>query len=313
VLMITAGYMGAVSVVTTVKWFWFLFGMAMFLPVIYSLARTFRETVITRKDPEMIELYGKVAALFFPRFSCRYLLPSVLLACVLTLRRVNQIAWLTIIMWSFYPVVWLFSEGFASFSVSFEVRMCLVSQGLGSLECLPVRASVIAAVEGPSARGRSRVGDKSARAGGVAEGCRGGADATAFDWRAGCCLHHPRHHLEGGVLLHDRVGTRFPGLDQHGACSEPRVRLKRPARARGKSARRADGIRGWGLAVLSPSMEFASTGSVRLRALSYGCVGRHGGEFLQGNGLRHLTVLQDLGNGTACAFRVGKSALERPL
>jgi len=89
-LMITAGYMGAVSVVTTVKWFWFLFGMAMFLPVIYSLARTFRETVITRKDPEMIELYGKIA-------------------------------WLTIIMWSFYPVVWLFSEGFASFSVSFEV------------------------------------------------------------------------------------------------------------------------------------------------------------------------------------------------
>jgi hypothetical protein len=91
VLMITAGYMGAVSVVTTVKWFWFLFGMAMFLPVIYSLARTFRETVITRKDPEMIELYGKIA-------------------------------WLTIIMWSFYPVVWLFSEGFASFSVSFEVQ-----------------------------------------------------------------------------------------------------------------------------------------------------------------------------------------------
>ena len=26
-------------------------------------------------------------------------------------------------MWSFYPVVWLFSEGFASFSVSFEVRL----------------------------------------------------------------------------------------------------------------------------------------------------------------------------------------------
>ena len=65
---------------------------AMFLPVVYSLARTFRETVITRKDPEMIELYGKIA-------------------------------WLTIIMWSFYPVVWLFSEGFASFSVSFEVRI----------------------------------------------------------------------------------------------------------------------------------------------------------------------------------------------
>ena len=104
VLMITAGYMGAVSVVTTVKWFWFLFGMAMFLPVIYSLARTFRETVITRKDPEMIELYGKIA-------------------------------WLTIIMWSFYPVVWLFSEGFASFSVSFEVcchNMCDCMRPLNS-------------------------------------------------------------------------------------------------------------------------------------------------------------------------------------
>jgi hypothetical protein len=106
VLMITAGYMGAVSVVTTVKWFWFLFGMAMFLPVIYSLARTFRETVITRKDPEMIELYGKIA-------------------------------WLTIIMWSFYPVVWLFSEGFASFSVSFEVL------SLSSAVCVDVLLSAL--------------------------------------------------------------------------------------------------------------------------------------------------------------------------
>ena len=33
-----------------------------------------------------------------------------------------QVAWLTIIIWSFYPIVWLFSEGFASFSVSFEVQ-----------------------------------------------------------------------------------------------------------------------------------------------------------------------------------------------
>ena len=102
VLMIIAGYMGAVSVVTTVKWFWFLFGMAMFLPVVYSLARTFRETVITRKDAEIIELYGKVA-------------------------------WLTIIIWSFYPIVWLFSEGFASFSVSFEVRQTDFSSAIQHL------------------------------------------------------------------------------------------------------------------------------------------------------------------------------------
>nr|AHH02156.1 protein 102 [synthetic construct] len=90
VLMIVCGYMGAVSVVTTVKWFWYIFGLIMFIPVVYSLARVFRETVLNRKDPEMIQLYGKLA-------------------------------WLTIIIWAFYPVVWLFSEGFASFSVSFEV------------------------------------------------------------------------------------------------------------------------------------------------------------------------------------------------
>jgi bacteriorhodopsin len=34
--MIFAGYMGAVSVVTTVKWFWFLIGIAVFVPVLYS-------------------------------------------------------------------------------------------------------------------------------------------------------------------------------------------------------------------------------------------------------------------------------------
>ena len=90
VLMVISGYMASVSVVTTVKWFWFLFGIGMFVSVIYSLARTFRETVILRKEAEIIELYGKVA-------------------------------WLTIIIWCFYPIVWLFSEGFASFSVSFEV------------------------------------------------------------------------------------------------------------------------------------------------------------------------------------------------
>lgn len=31
--MIMAGYLGAVSVVTTVKWFWFVIAMAMFVPV----------------------------------------------------------------------------------------------------------------------------------------------------------------------------------------------------------------------------------------------------------------------------------------
>lgn len=33
VIMIMAGYLGAVSVVTTVKWFWFVIAMGLFVPV----------------------------------------------------------------------------------------------------------------------------------------------------------------------------------------------------------------------------------------------------------------------------------------
>merc|ERR1712127_886419 len=86
-IMIMAGYLGAVSVVTTVKWFWFVIAMALFVPVLYSLAVTFREAAVQRGG-EIADVYGKVA-------------------------------WLTIVPWIFYPLVWLFSEGFASFSVSF--------------------------------------------------------------------------------------------------------------------------------------------------------------------------------------------------
>ena len=34
-----------------------------------------------------------------------------------------KVCWITCILWACYPVVWLFSEGFGSFSVSFEVTM----------------------------------------------------------------------------------------------------------------------------------------------------------------------------------------------
>ena len=44
-------------------------------------------------------------------------------------------------------------------------------------------------------------------------------------WCAGCGVHNPRHHQQGGVLVHDRVGTRFPGLHELSACAEPRVRV----------------------------------------------------------------------------------------
>jgi bacteriorhodopsin len=35
----------------------------------------------------------------------------------------GKVGWMTILVWSCYPIVWLFSEGFASFSVSFEITM----------------------------------------------------------------------------------------------------------------------------------------------------------------------------------------------
>jgi len=89
IIMVFSGYMGAVSVVTTVKWFWFLIGIGVFVPVLYTLAVSFRESAVA-KGGEISDVYGKVA-------------------------------WLTIILWIVYPLIWLFSEGFASFSVSFEV------------------------------------------------------------------------------------------------------------------------------------------------------------------------------------------------
>ena len=73
VIMIVAGYLGAVSVVTTVKWFWFVIAMSMFVPVLHAIAISFREAAVQR-GAEIADVYGKVA-------------------------------WLTIISWIFYPLI----------------------------------------------------------------------------------------------------------------------------------------------------------------------------------------------------------------
>ena len=44
--MIVAGYLGSVALVPTVKWLWFIIGLAVFAPVVYALVRVFRQTVI---------------------------------------------------------------------------------------------------------------------------------------------------------------------------------------------------------------------------------------------------------------------------
>jgi bacteriorhodopsin len=87
---ILCAYMGAISVVPTVKWFWFVFSLALLVPVLYALASTFRACVQHAGAESISELY-------------------------------NRSSWLIVVSWCFYPIVWLFSEGFASFSVSFEV------------------------------------------------------------------------------------------------------------------------------------------------------------------------------------------------
>jgi bacteriorhodopsin len=89
VVYIIASYMGSVSVVTTVKWFWFLISLAGIAGVLVHFAVVFKRAADS-KGSEFSQLYGKLA-------------------------------WLSILAWIGYPIVWLFSEGFASFSVSFEV------------------------------------------------------------------------------------------------------------------------------------------------------------------------------------------------
>eukprot|EP00292_Cryptomonas_paramecium_P009208 CAMPEP_0113679484 /NCGR_PEP_ID=MMETSP0038_2-20120614/10672_1 /TAXON_ID=2898 /ORGANISM="Cryptomonas paramecium" /LENGTH=251 /DNA_ID=CAMNT_0000597525 /DNA_START=17 /DNA_END=772 /DNA_ORIENTATION=- /assembly_acc=CAM_ASM_000170 len=89
VVVVFATYMGSVAVVTTVKWFWFTFSLVALVFVLYSIARTFKDSAILRGGA-IASLYGQLAALI-------------------------------LICWIFYPLIWVFSSGFASFSVSFEV------------------------------------------------------------------------------------------------------------------------------------------------------------------------------------------------
>eukprot|EP00960_Hanusia_phi_P014743 436707-Hanusia_phi.AAC.4 len=71
VIMIVGGYLGTVSIVTTVKWFWFVISMALFVVVLYALAVQFRDAAL-QKGNDRSDVYGRLA-------------------------------WLTIVSWIFYP------------------------------------------------------------------------------------------------------------------------------------------------------------------------------------------------------------------
>lgn len=88
-VMVFSMYMGSVSVVTTVKWFWFLISLMGLFGALVHFAQTFKAAA---------DLKGGDGAVLY-----------------------SKVAWIVILSWIGYPVIWLFSEGFASFSVSFEV------------------------------------------------------------------------------------------------------------------------------------------------------------------------------------------------
>jgi len=90
VAMIFSGYMGSVALVPTVKWLWFTIGIVVYIPVVIAIVRVFRQTLIDKyTDVDRIELYSKVSLL-------------------------------TIIVWSIYPIVWIFSVGTGGLGVSAE-------------------------------------------------------------------------------------------------------------------------------------------------------------------------------------------------
>jgi len=90
IAMIFSGYMGSVALVPTVKWLWFVIGLVVYVPVVIAIVRVFRQTLIEKfTDVDRIELYSKVSLL-------------------------------TIIVWSLYPIVWMFSVGTGGLGVSAE-------------------------------------------------------------------------------------------------------------------------------------------------------------------------------------------------
>jgi hypothetical protein len=45
-MMVTAGYLGSVALVATVKWLWFMISLLVFVPVVFAIVRVFRQSAI---------------------------------------------------------------------------------------------------------------------------------------------------------------------------------------------------------------------------------------------------------------------------
>jgi len=129
-----SAFLGAISVVSEVKWLWFIIQVGAFVIVAHHLIVLFKAAA-EAKGGEIAQLYGKVCTIF-PAYKCTerehpFLKGEIivsgsvervrLLMLVFPCRALFQVSYLIFLTWACYPVVWLFSEGFASFSISFEV------------------------------------------------------------------------------------------------------------------------------------------------------------------------------------------------
>lgn len=89
VIWVATTYMASISVAQEVKWCWFLFSLVGLAAYVLSLVITFKKTAEARSEG--------IATLY------------------------TKMVWMTVGCSVCYPLIWLFSEGFGNFSVSFEV------------------------------------------------------------------------------------------------------------------------------------------------------------------------------------------------
>ncbi len=87
-IFVAAAFFGTISVVTDVKWLWFLISVLGLVGALVHFSKIFKEAS-DAKGSEIVQLYGKIALI-------------------------------STYSWAGYLLVWLFSVGFNSFSVSFE-------------------------------------------------------------------------------------------------------------------------------------------------------------------------------------------------
>lgn len=98
VMWVATTYMASISVAQEVKWCWFLMSLGGLAGYVLSLVRIYKPAAEARSEG-VAELYSKMV-------------------------------WLTVGCTVGYPLIWLFSEGFGNFSVSFEVSaqcLCVVA------------------------------------------------------------------------------------------------------------------------------------------------------------------------------------------